>query len=124
MMIMKPSLIDGTRKGDGEGNEDENSILEGAFQGIKNAVDRSSESFSDSFVGRVISRMNPASCLSPECVLDASNSFVVDKTWFEPPSIATTIKSLLVSLKSAGRERSAALQKLYRLTDREHESNR
>lgn len=118
MMIMKPSEMDRTREVAEEGSEDENSMLEEALEGVKSAVG------SDSFVGTIISRMNPASCLSPQCVSDVSSTFVVDKSWFEPPPVSATIKSLLEPLKSEGRARAAALQKLYRLTDREHESNR
>lgn len=119
-MVMKPNSIDGTRNPAEDSSEDENSTLEDAFEGVKNVVGYYS---SDSFMGTLISRMNPASCLNPDYVSDVSSSIVVDTSWFEP-SVTATIKGLLGPLRSEGRGRTAALQKIYRLTDREHESNR
>ena len=117
-MTLKPNALESSREPAEESNEDENSMLENAFEGMKNVVGYSS----DSFVGTLVSRMNPASCLTPD--YDASSSFVVDTSWFEPPSISATIKGLLGPLRSEGRGRTAALQKIYRLTDREHDANR
>jgi hypothetical protein len=120
MMVMTPEVIDRTSAATGS-NEDENSMLEDALESVKSMTGFSSDD--SSFVGTLISRMNPASCLTPH--FDTNSSCViVDNSWFEPTPVSVTIKSLLGPLRSEGRGRTVALQRIYRLTDREHEVNR
>lgn len=116
---MTPETIDRTSSAT-ESNEDENSMLEDALESIKSMTGFSSD---DSFVGTLISRMNPASCFTANSDTNTSCG-IVDHPWFEPTPISVTIKSLLGPLRSEGRGRTVALQRIYRLTDREHEANR
>ncbi|GAX14011.1 hypothetical protein FisN_5Lh072 [Fistulifera solaris] len=120
MIVMTPETIDRTSSAT-ESNEDENSMLEDALESVKSMT--AGFSSDNSFVGTLISRMNPALCLTPHSDT-TSSCVIVDDSWFEPTPISVTIKTLLGPLRSEGRGRTVALQRIYRLTDREHEANR
>jgi len=86
-----------------------------------NAVDSSEVdgSQSNSFVKQLLQRMRPKQCLAPSvssCTHPLFEEAGIDFDSEIPP--------MLKDLRTEGKLRTAALQRLYRMTDRERKQNR
>jgi hypothetical protein len=76
---------------------------------------------------QLLQSMNPAQCLSPTIVLRCSNPLADDddNDKSRPASyFAKEVPPLLKDLEHEGKLRTTALQKLYRMTDKDNQKNR
>lgn len=75
---------------------------------------------------QLLHSMNPSSCLQPatSMVADCQNAAYKSCLGSEKEELEWLLPGIIDSISSGGKSRTDALQRLYRLTDREHIQNR